>query len=215
MSLDLPTTRTAHEKNLARICALMALSISPAASIEVRGHHQSLASVGPVVLAANHRSMADFAVGLTVMGRLGVLPGILMARRFLPGPLGWLADQAGIIPVGRGGAVAAGVTALKSGRSLVVMPEGRLHWNPTDPTRLGRIRPGMTRMARLAGRPIVPVAVDGTERVWPKDSVPRVNPMRRKKVVVTIGEPIPTTDEDDQAQAERVMNWVRRTLIPR
>lgn len=196
---------------MSRFCRLVNLGLTPFITIEVR-ETVPLSPEGALVLAANHRSLADMWVGLAVFHRLGIYPGILFSKRMLPGPLSWFAKGAGVILVGRGGATEAGVAALAGGRSLMVMPEGKLFWDPTDPKRLGEIRPGMARMARKAGRPMVPVAVDGTEVVWPKGHWPRWRPGRRRNVVVTLGEPTYVSSDDDQAESDRVMAHVSEWL---
>lgn len=206
------TKLSREQRQLERVCALLAAVGSPFLTIEVRGRLDLLADATPAVFAANHRSLSDFLIGLPVMGRIGVLPGILVTERFLPGPLRRLATGAGVIPVGKGGGTEAGAQALKSGRSLMVMPEGKLYWDPSDPAGLGRIKPGAARIARQSGRPVVPVAVDGSEKVWPKGSFPRINPFRRKQVVVTIGEPMNIQSDNDQAEAERFMASVSTLL---
>ena len=196
---------------MSRFCRLVDLALTPFITIEVRQHVDLKPSL-PLVLAANHRSLADMWVGLAVFSRLGIFPGILFSKRMLPGPLSWFAKGAGVILVGQGGATAAGVDALKAGRSLMIMPEGQLYWNSSNPKELGEIRPGMARMARQTDRPIVPVAVDGTEVVWPKGHWPRWRPGRRRAVVVTLGEPMHVQSDDDQAESDRVMARVSEWL---
>lgn len=196
---------------MAKFCGLVDRLLSLIITIEVVGR-TDIAEDTPAVLAANHRSLADLWVGLAVFHRLGVYPGILFNRKFLPGPLAPLAAGAGVILVSKGGATEAGVAALERGRSLMVMPEGRLYYNPDSPTEIGSVKPGAARMARLSGRPMVPVTVDGTEICWPLGSWPRFRLGRKQRVVVTIGDATLAHSDDDQAETERVMGLVADSL---
>lgn len=197
---------------MARFCKLISVVIRPYITVEVRGG-SGYHDVTPLVLAANHRSLADLWIGLVVFHELGLFPGILFSRRMLPGPLAKLAQAAGVILVDRGGATEAGIEALNRNRSLMVMPEGGLYFDADQPTRLGPIKPGMVRMARGAGRPIAPVAVSGTEVAWPKGKWPKFRPLRPHKVIVTLGPPAEIQLDDDQAEADRIMAGVETLLI--
>lgn len=199
---------------MARFCWIIDRVLSIFVSVELRGR-ASLKEAGPIVLGANHRSLADLWVGLVIFHRLGVYPGILFNRKFLPGPLAWFAEGAGVILVDKGGATKAGVAALNRGRSLMVMPEGALFFNPENPKEIGPVKPGIARMARLADRPMVAIAVDGTEHAWPKGKWPRTIPFRRTPIVVTVGEDLRVESEDDQAESERLMNQVSSFLSGR
>jgi len=197
---------------MAMFCRLVDRLLSRLITIEVVGR-DNIDEDLPAVLAANHRSLADLWVGLAVFHRLNVHPGILFNRKFLPGPLAPFARGAGVILVSKGGATQAGVDALGRGRSLMVMPEGGLFYDPNSPTELGPVRPGTARMARTAGRPMIPVTVDGTEICWPLGSWPKWR-ARGQRVVVTIGDATYAQSEDDQAETERVMALVADRLSP-
>ena len=47
------------------------------------------------------------------------------------------------------------------------MPEGRLVPPDESPGGVGQGRPGISRIARATGAKIVPVAIEGSEIVWP------------------------------------------------
>lgn len=198
---------------MSRFCKLIDRCLSLLITLEVAGR-DNIDEDLPAVLAANHRSLADLWVGLATFHRLGVYPGILFNRKFLPGPLAWFAEGAGVILVSAGGATKAGVDALDRGRSLMVMPEAGLFYNPDRPTEIGPVKPGTARMARLADRPMIPITVDGTEICWPKGRWPRWRPGSKTRVIVTIGEATEVIGEDDQAETERVMALVGAELTP-
>lgn len=199
---------------MARFCRIIDRCLSLFIKVELSGRSNINQDL-PAVLGANHRSLADLWIGLTIFHRLGVYPGILFNRKMLPGPLAWFAEGAGVILVDKGGATKAGVAALESGRSLMVMPEGQLYWNADEPKQIGPVKPGVARMARMAGRPMIPVAVDGSEIAWPKGKWPRCFPGRRPKVIVTVGDAIHIESEDDQAESERLMSQVSSYLTDR
>jgi len=201
---------------MAVVCLLAKALVAPFARVEIAGR-QTLADVGPFVAGANHRSLADLFVGLVAFKHLGVFPSILFNKRFLPGPLGRMAEACGVILVDRGGATEAAVRAVGNGACIMVMPEGGLFFDHETPRQLGPIKPGIARIARLGSIPMVPIAVDGTQKIWPKGSFPRFH-RKRPTVVVTVGEPIPSAysstddDNDDQGESDHLMARVAAML---
>ena len=85
----------------------------------------------------------------------------------IPG-LGLLMRMFGAFPVNLDGAVDASaqreaIELLRSGRALVMFPEGRR-------TKTGHLMPfkmGAFRLALTHGVPILPVSIKGAERIWP------------------------------------------------
>jgi 1-acyl-sn-glycerol-3-phosphate acyltransferase len=72
---------------------------------------------------------------------------------------------------------------LQEGTSLLVFPEGTRAWGPGMlPLRLGAFKAAVE-----AGRPVVPVHVEGTRRVWP----PGAHLLRPGRITVVLGEPLP------------------------
>lgn len=199
------------QKRMAKLCSLAQIVISPFAKVEVHGR-QTLTDVGPFVAGANHRSLADLFVGLVAFKHLGVFPSILFNKKFLPGPLSKLATWVGVIVVDSGGATKAAINAVQNGASIMVMPEGKLFYDADQPNQLGPIKPGLARVARLGGAPMVAIAVDGTERVWPKGRPVPYLLQKRPTVIITVGEPkIPSTD-NDQHESELLMADVASML---
>ncbi|MEZ5178206.1 MAG: hypothetical protein R2746_07970 [Acidimicrobiales bacterium] len=119
------------------------------------------------------------------------------------------------MPAGGGDAVvAAGVRALREGVPLLVMPEGRLHRDPDDPTTTGPAHRGVSRLAVGASTIVVTAALRGTDQVWPAAAkLPNLNPLRRRVVVVRVAdEPLRLTGDDHEANAEAVMADIRRLI---
>jgi len=59
----------------------------------------------------------------------------------------------------------------------------------------------------MTGAPVIPVALWGTEKVWPRsDKVPRVwNVLRPPHITVRVGTPVELTREDEDADIVRIM----------
>lgn len=117
----------------------------------------------PVVVVANHRSMADPFL-------LSHLPFdmrfVAKAELFGTPLVGWLLRLGGDIPVRRGDAASAAamaracVNTLRGGLSVMIFPEG----TRSRDGQLGRLRDGAFRVAIEAGARVLPVALHGTGR---------------------------------------------------
>jgi 1-acyl-sn-glycerol-3-phosphate acyltransferase len=128
---------------------------------------ENIPEQGPFLLITNHLSAADPPLVLSLIPpRLGMTGMAAMAHRndFF---IGWLMDGAGAIWVRRGEsdrrALREALDVLASGRPLGVAPEGTR-------SKTGALIEGKTGTAFLALKaevPILPVAVFGTEKVFP------------------------------------------------
>jgi 1-acyl-sn-glycerol-3-phosphate acyltransferase len=154
---------------------------------------EHLAGVGPAVLAANHSSYVDSVALLAALPP--ALPFVFVAKReLLRTPLlGTIIRKVGHLTVERFAlsesvADAAAVSgALRAGTSLLVYPEGTFRRTPG----LLTFRLGGFKAAVESGRPVVPVAIQGTREILPADAwLPR-----RQAVRVSIGSPIEPTGE--------------------
>jgi glycerol-3-phosphate dehydrogenase (NAD(P)+) len=114
-----------------------------------------------VILAANHRSFLDpFVIGCCVRR-----PVYFMAKQELfKNPLiGWFLNCMGAFPVRRGESdeesVATALALLERGEAVVIFPEGtRIRTGS-----LQRPKRGVGRLALESGKPVVPIAVTGSE----------------------------------------------------
>ena len=118
---------------------------------------------------------------LTVCNHQSLLDPILLGARF-PRPMSYMAKSelfkhkafAGLIrslgafPVRQGagdvGAIKETVGRLQEGRVLNIFPEG----GRTEDGEIGPMLSGVALVARRAGVPIVPAAIDGSYQAWPK-----------------------------------------------
>lgn len=171
------------------------------------------------ILSGNHRTVFDFAHALIGLWHFGKDGRILIASEFFANP--WYRPACRFvdaIPVHRstdpGGAFDAAVQALRAGDNVCIMPEGTLHWDPSDPLSLGPFKSGVSRMAVRAGAPVLPLALVGGERVWPKGArLPRLNPLRRKTVVLRLAdEPLWLSGDDHRGNAAKVRE-VQQALV--
>lgn len=167
---------------------------------------------GPAVVVANHPSALDpLFIAAAVPERI-LFVG---AAEFLAMPVvGWAMRTYGCIPVRRGeidlSVIRESVCALRAGRKVAIFPEGRVTPEP------GPLHRGAALIAARAGAPIVPVAVCGTDRVFPLGArVPRPGRVR-----VRIGSPQPPGPPAAVEQAAlaaanealaAAMAWVRGT----
>jgi glycerol-3-phosphate dehydrogenase (NAD(P)+) len=137
---------------------------------------------GGVILAANHRSFLDpFVIGTCVRR-----PVYFVAKRelFDNRLIGWILNALGAFPIRRGESDAESMETarqiLARGDVIVIFPEGtRIRTGA-----LAKPKRGVGRLALESGVPVVPVAVQGSERArrgW------RIRPA---KVKVRLGRPL-------------------------
>ncbi len=140
------------------------------------------------IFVFNHQSTLDIAVAFKVLP-VGVR---FIAKKELKNIpfLGWYMQAMGMIFIDRRKVRQAkesldkAVERIRRGANIIAFPEGTRSPN-------GRLQPfkkGIFVVAIQAGVPIVPVAIEGTREVMPKNSfLLRPHPIR-----VAFGEPIPT-----------------------
>jgi 1-acyl-sn-glycerol-3-phosphate acyltransferase len=151
-------------------------------------HRDALPSKGPVLLISNHLGITD---PLVIALPLRRPVRILAKAEIFDWPLiGWLARQAGVVPVHRGeadrGALRSVSQLLADKECVLVFPEGTYHYPPESPGMLP-IKPGAAWLALRTGALVVPVAIWGTELVW--EPARGWRPWIRPTVHVVFGEP--------------------------
>src|ERR671915_2579893 len=117
---------------------------------------------GGVILAANHRSFLDpFAIGYCLPRPVYFVTKQELFRNPI---LGWFLNCMGAFPIRRGESdeesMETALQLLARGDAVVIFPEGtRIRTGS-----LARPKRGVGRLALQSGRPVVPIAVTGSER---------------------------------------------------
>lgn len=165
------------------------------AVLGVRSEIEGSIPDGAVLIAVKHESMYE----TLEMVRITDTPVIVLKRELSRIPLfGWLTRRYGVIPVDRAAGpkalremVAAGRSAIDTGRTVLIYPEGTRVPHGESP----KLRSGFAGLYRALGLPVVPVAVD-SGRLWAKGLL-----KRRGTVHFRIGETIPAGLKRDEIEA--------------
>ncbi len=153
------------------------------------------------VIVANHASMLDPVILIIDAATHGGRLRPLYKSEFDDNRLAlWLFSRVGAIPIHRGTAdtkaIRRAVSALKSGDDICVFPEGT---RVRDPQARPPIHGGFAVIAQMAHCPIVPVGIEGSNRIEPSGKgVPR--PVR---VRMRYGDPIDFSDVTGATRRER------------
>jgi len=164
---------------------------------------------GGCVLAANHVSNLDpWALGLPLFPRRFLR---FMAKSELYWfPLGAVLSRGGAFPVRRGEsdleAIETAARLCRDGHVVVMFPEGTRRKKGLRKKWEARPHTGAARIALEADVPLVPAAINGTDRIR------KLGPLR-----VAYGEPVPVGDIDRadlraaaQEATDRLMAEIRR-----
>jgi len=155
---------------------------------------ENLPATGGFVLAANHTSNFDpWPLGLPLWPKRQLF---FMGKVELFNPvLGPLLRAGGAFPVRRGGtdleAIETAVELCRAGNAVGMFPEGTRQAKGLRKKFEHRPRTGSARIAAIAGVPLVPAAIKGT------DGLSRLARLR-----VAYGEPVPTDDLADVSHRE-------------
>jgi 1-acyl-sn-glycerol-3-phosphate acyltransferase len=160
---------------------------------------------GALILAPNHFSQMDhFFVGLYLRRKVRFMA---KSQMFGPPVLTYIYKHGGVFPVRRGHrdeeSIETALTILGQEGMLLVYAEG----GRSRSGELGDVKPGIGRIALESGAPVVPVAIQGSERVrrWKRFRFP--------KVTVQFGEPIEFPTEEAPSR-ERQLEVAERIFAP-
>jgi 1-acyl-sn-glycerol-3-phosphate acyltransferase len=123
---------------------------------------------GPVLMAANHRSLLDVFVALICCYRLGRPTKFIVGRVFFKKPgLGIFLRAIGCIEGGKGsGADVIAIEEIAKGVTCAIMPEGAI--KTMEPGRvLAPLLPGVSTIWEKAQCPFHAVGIAGAGAVWP------------------------------------------------
>ncbi|MGW7362508.1 lysophospholipid acyltransferase family protein [Streptomyces sp. NPDC054841] len=177
------------------------------------------------ILAANHTSLADPAVVLAALHRLGVEPVVMAAAGLWRVPLlGHTLTRGGHVPVFRGTRRAAdaldlAAAALERGRLVLIYAEGGLpRRKDAAEAAPSTFRSGLSRLALRTGAPVVPVGQAGARRVISGNAAKQIAglataPLRRPNLHVHVGVPLELTGDGAMrtAQARTAVTAAWRT----
>ena len=173
----------------------------------------------PVLLASNHRSYFDVAALALVAREIGRPVRFLGKKEIFDAPVvGQIARAIGGIPVDRGSGSSQPMrdaeSALKAGEVVIVTPQGTIPrgYDFFDPVLRGKT--GAARLAASTGAAVVPVALWGTEKVWPRSSrVPDFTLVRNPPTVrVRVGKPVALSLTDAKADTVTIMEAITALL---
>ncbi|MBV9215725.1 MAG: AMP-binding protein [Acidobacteria bacterium] len=160
--------------------------------LEVRGLEHINSLERPFIICPNHQSFLDPFV-LCSNYRYDLFKNIFhvgASEFFSNSFMRWLAKLLNVVPVDPDTqlmkAMKAGAIGLKHGRVLNIYPEGERAFDG----RLHGFKKGAAILAYELDLQIVPVALDGLYKVWPRNSW-RIRPA---KVKIHIGEPVNTRE---------------------
>ncbi|MGI9612249.1 MAG: lysophospholipid acyltransferase family protein [Acidimicrobiales bacterium] len=163
----------------------------------------------PLLFAANHSSLFDLVASLVALGHFGLPARIGVNARFFINPAGRaFLRRLGCIPFDRDHREAAEESmteALVARQACAIMPEGRITKPHERVDGVGPGRPGVSRIARLAGAAVVPVGIVGSDQVWPPGSARIRVGIRRDPVVVRFGRPMEFDTDDHSANTAELM----------
>jgi len=159
---------------------------------------------GGFLLASNHISHFDpFLIGLAVRRKIDWMT---MAEFFRPPALGFLLRSIDAFPAERDRAdlktIRTAIERLKRGRAVGIFPEGGIRDGARSLLNGAPLRPGAATLAQIAGVPIVPCVILGSDRFYSKS---QWLPFRRTPVWIAFGKPISHFPELQKSQArERI-----------
>jgi 1-acyl-sn-glycerol-3-phosphate acyltransferase len=146
--------------------------------------------VGGFLLASNHISHFDPFIISSVVRRK--IDWMAMAE-FFPLPLlGFFLRAVDAFPAERDRAdrktIRTAIERLKDGRIVGLFPEGGIRDGARSLLEGAALRPGASTLAHIAGVPILPCVIIGSDRLYSKK---RWLPLRRTPIWIAFGNPIP------------------------
>lgn len=191
-----------------RLWAPAMIRVAAGARLRIRGGEKVDFSK-PAVFVCNHQGIMDIPA-LFIALPVNVRFVAKKQLRTLP-VIGWYMSLAGMVFIDRANRASAvesldeAAQKIARGVSVIVFPEGTR-------TRDGKILPfkkGPFALAMAAGVPVVPVALEGSYKIYRKGSVAG---SFGEEIHVAIGDPIPTEGLKD-ADREDLMRRTRDAMI--
>ena len=155
---------------------------------------------GGFLLAANHISHFDpFIISLVIRRKIDWMT---MAEFFQPPIVGFSLRAIDAFPVNRDRAdrksIRTALERLKEGRIVGLFPEGGIRDGTRSLLEGAPMRPGASTLAHIAGVPILPCVILGSDRLY---STKRWIPLRRTSIWIAFGNPISHFPEFAKSEA--------------
>lgn len=198
-----------------RMVALVArIGARTFANVRIEGL-EHVPRTGAVILAINHISNADaFVTGswITPALRKRRIHWLGKQELFDWPVFGWLAARGGVHPVDRSTAdveaFRLAIRILEQGSVLVIFPEG----TRSPDGALQAAKDGIGILALRTDATVVPVGINGSDKVWPKGSkIPL--PIPRRTITVRIGPPFRAADVVPPGTDRRTAKTIATTAI--
>src|SRR5438445_1750286 len=161
---------------------------------------------GGFLLAANHISHFDpFIISLVIRRKIDWLT---MAEFFQSSVVGFLLRAVDAFPVDRDRAnrttIQTAIDRLKKGRVVGLFPEGGIRDGARSLLEGAQLRPGASTLGHIAGVPILPCVILGSDRLYSIKSR-KLSALRRTPVWIAFGNPISHSPGLEKSEArERV-----------
>src|SRR6266481_4073115 len=181
--------RSAFHSIANRVAALlMKVLFGCVARVRVVGR-ENANPTGGFLLAANHISHFDPFIISSVIGRK--IDWMAMAEFFRSPALGFLLRAVDAFPADRDRAdrktIRTAIERLKGGRVIGLFPEGGIRDGARSLLEGAPLRPGAATLAHIAGIPILPCVILGSDRLYSKR---QWLPFRRTPIWIAFGNPI-------------------------
>ncbi len=159
---------------------------------------------GGFLLASNHISHFDPFIISSVVRRK--IDWMAMAEFFSMPMIGLFLRAVDAFPAARARAdrktIRTAIERLKGGRVVGVFPEGGIRDGTRSLLEGAPLRPGAAILAQIAGVPILPCVILGSDRLY---SINRWLPLRRTPVWMSFGDSIPTFPELQKDEARELI----------
>jgi len=172
---------------------------------------ENIPKTGPVIVAPTHASHLDPPAAGAAIKR--VTRSLAREGLFHPKIWGNFLRSVGAFPIRRGEgdteAIRTAINLLREGNLILIFPEG----TRGDGIHLGQVNQGLAVLAKRSGALIIPTAVIGTHKRWPKG---KTGP-GWGKVTVVYGTPI-NLDQltaqygEKEAKFQVAIEWQRQVL---
>lgn len=186
--------------------------VLPPISLWFKWRFEGLSNVpteGPALVAGNHISYFDPLAHGYFIEKAGRRPRFLAKTELYRNPfLRKVLNGARQIPVRRGSGdrapVEAALGALKEGEVVVVYPESTVTRNEDFSPMHGKS--GIARLALASGVPVIPLAVWGSQHVWPRSGTKSLK--FRRPIWVKAGPPLDFSVYEEEPDHPEVLRKV-------